>query len=311
MALQCRDLTIEYGPLRAVDGLTMSAGHGEILALLGPNGAGKTSTVECLEGYRRPSSGRVRVLDLDPVADHRRLAPRIGVMLQGGGVYPMLSPSRVLELFASYYAEPERPADLLALTGLTAVARTPWRHLSGGEQQRLSLALALVGRPEIVFLDEPTAGVDPEGRIAIREVITGLRDKGCCVLLCTHEMGEAERLADRVVILHHGRSAAQGRPSELRGGAAITFGAPEGLDVAALAGAIGEPVSEVSAGRYEVSAEGSPQLTAALTAWLAEQDAAISDLRSGRSLEDTYLAIVGEAAAQEPDPAAPRRRRKP
>ncbi len=185
-----------------------------MVALLGPNGAGKTSTVETLEGYRRPAAGRVRVLGLDPRADHRALVPRIGVMLQRGGIYPMLGPRRALELFAAYYAEPEDPEGLLDLVALTEVARTPWRHLSGGEQQRLVLALALVGRPEVVFLDEPTAGVDPEGRLGIREVVAELRRPG------------------RLRAAHHpraGRGRAPGRPGGHRPrGRAVAAGTPGG-----------------------------------------------------------------------------------
>ena len=213
-----------------------------MLVLLGPNGAGKTSTVETLEGYRRPAAGEVRVLGLDPIADHAALSGRIGVMLQRGGVYPMLGPRRVLDLFAGYYAEPVPADELLDLVGLRAVAGTPWRHLSGGEQQRLSLALALVGRPEVAFLDEPTAGVDPEGRIAVRAVVAGLKERGVCVVLTTHELGEAEKMADRIVILSAGRVVLEGTPQGLTAETApgiVTFGAPPALDVAALAAAVG------------------------------------------------------------------------
>jgi ABC-2 type transport system ATP-binding protein len=304
-AIECENLVVRYGPLTAVDGLSLRAMAGEVLALLGPNGAGKTSTVESLEGYRRPSAGTVRVLGLDPRADHRVLSRRTGVMLQGGGVYPMLGPRRVLRLFAAYYDEPEDPAALLELVALEEAAETPWRHLSGGQQQRLSLALALVGRPDVVFLDEPTAGVDPQGRIAIRDVITGLRNRGACVLLSTHEMGEAERLADRVVIIHRGRAAASGTQAELAASPAVSFGAPPGLDITDLATVLGAPVSEHSPGRYEVAAVSSPQLTAALASWLAARDAPLSDLRTGRSLEDTYLSIVGEAATETDSSANP------
>ena len=201
-----------------MDGLSLTAHHGQVLALLGPNGAGKTSTVETLEGYRRATEGSVRVLGLDPVSDHRGVVARMGVMLQRGGVYPVMGPRRALGLFADYYDDPEDPEALLELVGLRAVARTPWRRLSGGEQQRLSLALAIVGRPEVVFLDEPTAGVDPEGRIAVRRVITELRARGACVMLTTHELAEAERVADDVVIIAHGRTVARGDGGRARRG---------------------------------------------------------------------------------------------
>jgi ABC-2 type transport system ATP-binding protein len=303
-AVDCTDLVVRYGERTAVDGLSLTAESGEVLAILGPNGAGKTSTVETLEGYRRPAGGRVRVLGLDPVADRRALTPRIGVMLQRGGVYPMLGPRRALQLFAAYYDEPEDVDQLLDLVALSAVAGTSWRHLSGGEQQRLGLALALVGRPEVVFLDEPTAGVDPEGRIGVRALVAGLRDRGLCVLLTTHELDEAERLADRVVIVHRGRAVAAGTPAELAAGLGgpasaqgevVTFGAPPGLDVAGLGHALGVMVTEGPPGRYRVTAAATPALTARLAAWLAERDAALTDLRAGRTLEEAYLAIVGEA----------------
>jgi ABC-2 type transport system ATP-binding protein len=304
-AVACTDLVVRYGARTAVDGISLIARHGEILCVLGPNGAGKTSTIECLEGYRRPSAGLARVLGLDPVGDHRALVPRIGVMLQRGGVYPMLGPRRALELFAAYYDRAEDPAMLLDLVRLREVAGTPWRHLSGGEQARLSLALALVGRPEVLFLDEPTAGVDPEGRLAVRDVVAELRDAGRCVVLTTHELDEAERLADRVAILHRGRVVAEGTPRSLAAGAgagggapSVAFGTTPGLDVAALGSTLGAPVVEESPGRYRVNAAATPALTAALTAWLAARDLALSDLRAGRTLEETYLAIVGAEAGE-------------
>src|SRR3954452_11523283 len=217
-AVDISDLVVRYGAVTAVDGLSLSAGAGEVLALLGPNGAGKTTTVETAEGYRRPTAGTVRVLGLDPIADHRRLTPQIGVMLQQGGVYPGMGPLEALRLFSSYYDEPADPVALLDRVGLAAVAKTPWRRLSGGEQQRLALALALIGRPGVAFLDEPTAGVDPGGRLTIRAVISDLRAAGVSVLLTTHYLEEAERLADHVVIIDRGRVLTAGTPAELTSG---------------------------------------------------------------------------------------------
>jgi ABC-2 type transport system ATP-binding protein len=296
-ALEVTELVVRYGAVVAVDGLTFSAEPGEVVALLGPNGAGKTTTVETLEGYRRPTSGGVRVLGLSP----RDAVARIGVMLQQGGVYPGMSAREALRLFAAYYPAPRSPAELLSLVGLDAVAGTPWRRLSGGEQQRLSLALALVGRPEVAFLDEPTAGVDPHGRLQIRSVVRGLRDEGVCVLLTTHELEEAERLADRVLIIDRGRLVASGTPAELMraGGAAdIRFGAPAGIDVAGLAVALGGPVVEAQAGEYVASVAGTPANVAALTAWLAERDLPLADLRAGRqTLEDVFLRLTSEAGS--------------
>ncbi len=315
-AVRVTGLTVRYGPAgtpAAVDGVDLAAEPGEVLVVLGPNGAGKTSTVETLEGYRRPAAGEVRVLGLDPIGDHATLSGRVGVMLQRGGVYPMLGPRRVLDLFAGYYPEPVPTDELLDLVGLRAVAATPWRHLSGGEQQRLSLALALVGRPEVAFLDEPTAGVDPEGRIAVRAVVAGLKERGVCLVLTTHELGEAERMADRIVILSAGRVVLEGTPERLTsatgpGGAAppaITFGAPPALDVVALAAAVGPAavVTETAPGRYRVEAPdvATPAVTAAVANFLAARGATLTDLVAGKTLEDVYFETVGAASETTPD----------
>jgi ABC-2 type transport system ATP-binding protein len=314
-AVEVTGLTVRYGPAgtpAAVDGLDLVAAAGEVLVVLGPNGAGKTSTVETLEGYRRPAAGRVRVLGLDPPADHASLSGRIGVMLQRGGVYPMLGPRRVLTLFAGYYPDPVPPDELLDLVGLRAVAATPWRHLSGGEQQRLSLGLALVGRPEVAFLDEPTAGVDPEGRIVVRSVVAALKERGVCVVLTTHELGEAEKMADRIVILTAGRIVLEGTPHGLTagaggggGGPVISFGAPPALDVSALAGAIGTgtTVTETAPGRYRVESAtvATPTVTAAVANFLAARGATLTDMVAGKTLEDVYFETVGAAAANAPD----------
>jgi ABC-2 type transport system ATP-binding protein len=297
-AVVVTDLVVRYGALTAVDRVSFTADAGEVVALLGPNGAGKTSTVETLEGYRRPAGGTVRVLDLDPVRQRRPLLPQIGVMLQQGGVYPTMGPAAALRLFAAYYDEPADPAELLDRMGLAPVARTPWRRLSGGEQRRLSLGLALVGRPRVAFLDEPTAGVDPQGRLAIRSEVRRLRDDGVCVLLTTHELDEAERLADRVVIIDRGRVVATGTPAELMrsgGGAATPCGAPPALHTAGRAGAIGAAVVEERPGEYRVDGDASPARVAALTAWLADQGLPLADLRAGRqTLEDVFLRLTGD-----------------
>ncbi|HUP84704.1 MAG TPA: ABC transporter ATP-binding protein [Acidimicrobiales bacterium] len=315
-ALEVSDLVVRYGQLTAVDGVTFSAEAGSVVALLGPNGAGKTSTVETLEGYRRPASGSVRVLGLDPSADATSLVPRIGVMLQSGGVYPGMTAREALSLFASYYDDPEPVDQLLDRVGLRDVAGTAWRRLSGGEQQRVSLALALVGRPEVTFLDEPTSGIDPQGRLVIRDVIASLRDAGVCVLLTTHELEEAERLADRVVIIDHGRVVADGTPAELRssGGARdeIRFGAPPALDVSSLGAHLdGVAVREDRPGDYVVEAPPSPATVAAITAWLAEHDLPLTDLRAGRqSLEDVFLRLTTVPSGDQKGPPTGRRRPK-
>ena len=295
-AIEVRDLTIAYGGTTAVDGLSFEARAGLVTALLGPNGAGKTSTVEALEGYRRPSSGTVRVLGLDPVADHAAVVPSIGVMLQSGGVYPGIRPLEALRLHASFYRSPLDPEALLERVGLSHLRRSTWRQLSGGEQQRLSLALALVGHPKVVFLDEPTNGVDVQGRQLIRALVRELAHEGATVLLTTHDLDEAERLADQVVIVDHGRLIASGTPSELMaagGSREIRFGAPPGLDTADLGKTLLAGVEEVAPGEYRVDADPSPGNVAALTAWLAEHDLPLADLRAGRQrLEDVFLRLT-------------------
>jgi ABC-2 type transport system ATP-binding protein len=233
-AVEVSGLVVRYKSVVAVNGVDLQAERGEVVAVLGRNGAGKTSTIEAVEGYRRAAAGTVRVLGLDPQRpqEQKDLTRRVGVMLQQGGVYPAMPPREAARLFASYYQDPEDPHRLLGRLGLVGtVARTPWRRLSGGEQQRLSLALALIGRPEVVFLDEPTAGVDAHGRQIIRSVVRDLRAAGVCVLLTTHELDEAERLSDRVVIIDRGRVVAAGTPAELTAGppAELTAGPPAEL----------------------------------------------------------------------------------
>ena len=312
-ALEVNDLVVAYGTTRAVNGLTFSAEPGEVLAVLGPNGAGKTTTIECLEGYRRPTSGSVSVLGLDPIADHARLVPQIGVMLQSGGVYPGIRPQEALQLHAAFYADPADPAELLERVGLTHLRRSTWRQMSGGEQQRLSLALALVGRPRVAFLDEPTAGVDVQGRQLIRSTIRDLAQDGVCVVLTTHDLDEAEKVSDRVVIVDRGHLITVGTPDELMaagGSREIRFGAPTGIDVAALGKTMLAAVHEVSPGEYLIEADPSPANIATLTGWLAEHDLSLADLRAGRqTLEDVFLrmtAITGEVPAVRIDRPAPK-----
>ena len=206
-----------YGDVVAVDGVSFTAEAGQITAVLGPNGAGKTSTIEVLEGYRRADGAAATVvIGLDPVARPPALTRRVGVMLQAGGVGPGVRAGEALRHAAALYDDAADPGDSSSGSGLPGKERRTWRQLSGGEQRRLALALALVGRPQVAFLDEPASGVDPVGRLAIREVVAGLRDDGVTVVLTTHDLDEAERLADHVVILDHGRVVAAGDPDELR-----------------------------------------------------------------------------------------------
>jgi ABC-2 type transport system ATP-binding protein len=315
-AVEVDELTVRYGDVVAVDGASFTAQAGQITAVLGPNGAGKTTTIETLEGYRRPTGGRVSVTGLDPIDDHRALTERIGVMLQSGGVGPGVRVGEALRHAAALYPQSLQPGPLLERVGLSGKEKRTWRQLSGGEQRRLALALALVGRPQVAFLDEPGSGVDPQGRLAIREVIARLREEGVTVLLTTHDLDEAERLADHVVILDHGKVVAAGSPDELmRVGAAaeVRFAAPAGLRVADLAAHLGAPVREDRPGEYVVDANGTPSLVAALTAWLAAEDLPLGDLRAGRQrLEDVFLRLVSEpsAAAPEDEPGRRGRRRR-
>jgi len=312
-------LVVRHGDLVAVDGVSFDAHPGEVLALLGPNGAGKTSTVEVLEGYRRPDHGTVRVLGHDPVAERAAVVARIGVMLQDGGVHPGIRAPEVLGLFAALYDDPVDPDELLERVGLADRRRQTWRQLSGGEQQRLSLALALVGRPEVAFLDEPTAGVDVRGRQVIRGIVRDLAAGGCAVVLCTHELDEAEKLADRVVIVDRGRVVAAGSLDELRraGTGEVRFSAEPKLDVDALGHHLDAEVSEPTPGEYVIRARPGAaldnHLAAHLTDWLANHDIVLGDLRAGRQrLEDVFLLLTADDAEADVRRAvrAGRRRRR-
>jgi ABC-2 type transport system ATP-binding protein len=213
--VELRGLVKRYGPARAVDELDLTAARGQITAVLGPNGAGKTTTVEICEGLRAADGGTVRVLGLDPAVDGERLRPRVGVMLQDGGLPSGARALSLLHRVSRFYARPHDVTTLADRLGIRAYARTAVRRLSGGQRQRLALALALVGRPELVFLDEPSAGLDPQARLAVWELVREARDAGTSVVLTTHAMDEAERLADRVAILAAGRLVACGTPAEL------------------------------------------------------------------------------------------------
>ncbi len=217
-AVEVDGLVMRYADTLAVDHLSLTVARHTITAVLGPNGAGKTTTLETCEGYRRPQQGRVRVLGLDPQHDRRALLPRIGVMLQQGGAWGAARAEEMLRHLARLHAHPLDVGLLVERLGLQDCGRTPYRRLSGGQQQRLGLAMAIVGRPELVFVDEPTAGMDPHARRATWELLRDLRADGVTVVLTTHHMDEAERLADLVHILDHGRLVASGTPADLTEG---------------------------------------------------------------------------------------------
>ncbi len=284
----------------ALDGLTLRAAPGEVTALLGPNGAGKTTLVECAVGLRRLDSGSIRVLGTDPATagpDHRSA---VGVMLQDGGLPGSARPLAVLHQLAAFHRDPVDVAALAERLGITGFARTTVRRLSGGQRQRLALAAALVGRPRVVFLDEPTAGLDPQSRLVVRDVVEELRDDGVAVLLTTHDLDEAARSAGHVVILDHGRVVADGTPRSLLAGRAGTarFSAPAGIDVGSLRRALPESVTLTSsgAGGYVVRGAVDASVLAILTAWCAGQGVMPDGLQVGSGdLEELFLELTGRA----------------
>ena len=299
IALRMRGVSKSYGHVAAVRGLDLEVNRAEVFALLGPNGAGKTTTVEMCEGFVRPDSGTIEVLGLDPRADNALLRTRIGVMLQGGGGYPAARAAELLELIAAYSADPLDPAWLLDTLGLADAAKTTYRRLSGGQQQRLALACAIVGRPELVFLDEPTAGMDAHARLVVWELIDALRRDGVTVVLTTHQLPEAEQLADRIVIIDRGAQVAAGTPAELmRSGAEdqLRFTAAPRLDLSLLTSALpeGYRASERTPGEYLVEGRIDPQVLATVTAWCARLNVMANDVRvEQRSLEDVFLDLTG------------------
>jgi ABC-2 type transport system ATP-binding protein len=291
-------LVKRYGTKTAVDGLDLTAEPG-VTAVLGPNGAGKTTIIESCEGYRRPDAGTVRVLGLDPRRQARELHPRIGVMLQSGGVYSGARADEMLRHVAGLHAHPLDVGGLTERLGLGSCGRTSYRRLSGGQQQRLALAMAVVGRPELVFLDEPTAGLDPQARHATWDLLRELRADGVSVVLTTHYMDEAEELADDVAIIDGGRVIAHGTPDELcRGGAENTlrFTGRPGLDVASLLKALptDAAAAELTAGSYRVTGKIDPELLATVTSWCAQHSVMPEKISVERhTLEDVFLELTG------------------
>ncbi|MCB0917528.1 MAG: ABC transporter ATP-binding protein [Actinobacteria bacterium] len=299
-AVVVRNLRVSFGDVEAVRDLSLSLPLGEISAVLGPNGAGKTTTMEVCAGLTQPDSGQVDVLGVDPwhaLASHRA---RIGVMLQSGGIWSTASPKQALSHLAGFYQQPWPVADLLGELELTRVARTPFRRLSGGEQQRVKLAAALIGRPELLLLDEPTAGLDPSTRLKVWDLLRSLRASGVTVALSTHSFQEAEALAQHHVIIHEGRVAAMGTLQELNpatGGESLWFTTSNGLNTASLELACppNTRVAVASPGRYRLDGTPiTPELMATVTAWCANSGVVATDLQvRGATLEDVYLAVTG------------------
>jgi ABC-2 type transport system ATP-binding protein len=306
-AVEVRSLAKRYSSAVAVTDVSLDAAAGQITALLGPNGAGKTTTIEICSGLRSADDGTVSVLGLDPQRDAGALRRRVGVMPQGGsgasGVYPSARAAEVLRLYAALHAHPLAVDLLLERLGLDKVARTPWRRLSGGEQQRLSLALALVGRPEVVFLDEPTAGLDVQGRHATWDLIGELRAVGVAVVLTTHALDEAEALADQIVIVDAGRVVATGTPASLTqadaGNRDLRFDGPPGLALTELLSALpaGFNATEPTSGHYVVTGDVTPHIVAAVTSWCASRGVMADRLTTGsRTLEAVFIELTGKDA---------------
>jgi ABC-2 type transport system ATP-binding protein len=301
-AVEVVDLVKRYRERTVVDGLSFAAAPGQVTAVLGPNGAGKTTTIECCEGLRRPDGGSVRVLGGDPARPDPQLRARIGVMLQEGGLPPAARTRDLLATLARFYRQPLEVDQLLGWLGLTECARTAVRRLSGGQRQRLALAAAVIGRPAVAFLDEPTAGLDPHARIAVWDLIGRMRADGVAVVLTTHLMDEAERLADALVVIDGGRVVAAGSPRDLLGpdAGALGFEGPAGLDLTTLHAVLPSAVAvvELAPGRYEATAEDGAcidvHVLAAITTWCSRTGIDVRGLSlRNRTLEDVFLQLTG------------------
>jgi ABC-2 type transport system ATP-binding protein len=293
-AIEVKNLRVTFGDLHAVDDVSLHVAYGEVASLLGPNGAGKTSVVETLLGFRPPTSGTVRLHGLDPMRDHAEVVARTGALLQRGGVWFPMTPAQVLELTATYYQAPRSASELLSLLDLDRCARTPWRRLSGGEQQRTLLALALLGRPRVLVLDEPTTAVDPEGRQVIREIVRSERDRGCALLITTHELDEAERLADYLVIMNRGHVVAQGTLDELAGSPEMIIELSGAINPTELAEVLDCVVVLDGPLRVRCAVGSTPERITAVTTYLTSVQVTMVSLRTRASLEERYLELIAD-----------------
>jgi ABC-2 type transport system ATP-binding protein len=288
-------LVVKYDDLVAVNDVSFTAPEGSVTAVIGPNGAGKTSTIEVCEGFRRATSGQVSVLGLDPVKQHHELTKVMGVMLQGGGVYPSARVIDVITLFSSLHDRGANAQELVELVGLSHRSRSTWRQLSGGEQQRLSLALALAAKPRVAFLDEPTSGVDIDGRDTIRAIIRDLAADGTTVVLASHELDEAERVADHVVMFRNGHVVASGSLQQLRASVdSIRFSSSQSIDIALLSATLGVPVRVVTDTSYVIETTSNPHVLGVLAQWMSERGLPLTDVRTGHeTLLEMYRRITG------------------
>ncbi len=295
-SIRVSGLRCSYGATEAVRGVDLEIARGEIFALLGPNGAGKTTTIEILAGFRRRTGGEVRVLGVDPAGAGREWRARIGVVLQESRPEPELTVRECVELYAGYHEHPRDVGDTIALVGLGELAARRCARLSGGEQRRLDVALALIGDPELVFLDEPTTGFDPAARRAAWELVLDLRRLGKTIVLTTHYMEEAERLADRIAVISHGEIVATGSPQTLGArelmDARISFTLPDDLRFEELPASL--EATPPHDGRVVRARAADPVSSLfALTRWAVERDLSLPDLEVRRpSLEDVYLHLT-------------------
>ena len=295
-AIEARGLVMRYGDREVLHGIDLVVPHGMVVGFLGPNGAGKTTTVEILEGYRRRTAGQASVLGMDPASGGPALRERIGIVLQEAGHNPDLTVRETVRQFTGYYRRPRPVDEVMELAGLEEAAGRRVRTLSGGQRRRLDVGLALVGDPELVFLDEPTTGFDPAARRQAWEVIAGLRELGKTVLLTTHYMDEAQALADRVAIIADGRIVAEGTPAQLAAAqrnTQIRFSLPAEAspsDLPRVAGGV-----EVRGGNVEISTDDPTLDLLALCGWAAGRGAALDGLTVTRpSLEDIYLTLTSD-----------------
>jgi ABC-2 type transport system ATP-binding protein len=297
-AIEVERLVKHYSNVKAVDDVSFSVAAGEVFALLGPNGAGKTTTTEIIEGLRQPDSGSVRVLGLNSSRQDDAIKQRIGIQLQTTALYQKLTVREIVALFGSFFARALPPDEVIAMVSLQEKAETRSKQLSGGQRQRLAVAIALVNDPEIIFLDEPTTGLDPQARRRMWEVIESLRGRGRTVFLTTHYMEEAERLCDRVAIMEHGKIIALGTPQELIREhfkyTAIEFATPPTIDQDTLRALPLVADVQIENGKTTLYSGGVPQTIEALTRLAAAHNDGLSGLTVRQAtLEDVFLHLTG------------------